>query len=97
MPTLLKIVISRGRQKPPNSFYEVDITMIQKPDKDNTIKTASIPDVQVQKSSMIYLHSKFDIILKGSYTMTKENLFLGCKTILTYKNQSISLNTYSYL
>ena len=41
---ILKIFTSRGRQKPPNSFYEVDITLIPKLDKDTTVKTVSIPD-----------------------------------------------------
>ena len=36
MPTLLKIVISRGRQKPPNSFYVANIYLIPKSEKDTT-------------------------------------------------------------
>ena len=76
----------------PNSFYEATITLIPKPDKDNTKKEnyrlTSLMNI-VQKSSITCWQTEFSNTSKSSYTMIKLGLFQGCKDSSIYANQSM--------
>ena len=66
----------------PNSFYEVTITLIPKPDKDNTKKEnywpISLMNIDAKILNKI-LANNFNNTLKSSYNMIKLGLFQGCK------------------
>lgn len=69
----------------PNSFYEDNITLMPKPDKDTSDQYPSW--VPMQASSTKYKQTEFDSTWKGLYTMTtKWELSMGCKNSSTYKN-----------
>lgn len=71
----------------PNSFYEVNITLIPEPDKDTTGRLYnSIPDEYKCENSQQYI-SKPNSTLKRVYIMTKWYLSLNCKDASTYINQ----------
>ena len=73
------------------SFYDANITLIPKPDKDNTKKEnyrpISLMNID-EKSSTKYWHTKYSNTLKRSYTMIKWDLYQGCRDGSTSANQS---------
>ena len=76
----------------PNSFYEVTITLIQKPDKDATKKDNYRPILLMNIDAKILnkiLQTESNNILKRSYITTKWALFLGCKDSKISANQSM--------
>ena len=76
----------------PNSFYEATISLIPKPDKDNTQKRklpANIPDEHRCKNPQQNFNKQFNNTSKSSYTMIKLGLFQGCKDSSIYANQSV--------
>ena len=74
----------------PNSFYEVSIILIPKPDKD-TMKTENFrPISQMNTDAEIlkkYWQTESSNALKRSYTMTKWNSSQGCKDGTIFSNQ----------
>ena len=76
----------------PYSFYKANITLIPKPVKDNTRKEnyrrISVNKLDA-KSSTKYKQTKFNNILKGSYTMIEWDLSQGCKNGSIPTNQSM--------
>ena len=90
MPILLKLfqkVAEEGTL--PNS--EATITLIPKPDKDNTQKRklqANITDEHRCKNHQQNFSKQFSTS-KSSYTMRKLDLLQGCKDSSIYANQSM--------
>ena len=77
----------------PNSFHEATITLIPKPDKDNThtkenYRPASLINIE-RKILNTILQTEFSNTSKSSYTMNKLGLFQGCKDSSIYANQSM--------
>ena len=72
MPTILKLLqkIAEGGTLP-NSFFEATITLIPKPDKDNTKNKNYRPVSLMQKSSTEFWQTEFSNTSKSSYTMIK--------------------------
>ena len=74
----------------PNSLYEATITLIPKPDKDNTQKRKLQASITLmQKSSTKFEQTEFSNTSKSSYTMIKVGLFQECKDSSIYANQSM--------
>ena len=70
------------------NIYKDSITMIPKPDKDTTrkeIRPISPNNIDI-KSLTKYYQTKFNSIIKGSFTTAKWDLYLGCKDGVTYVN-----------
>ena len=76
----------------PNSFYEATITLIPKPDKDNTRKENYRPISLMNIDAKILnktLANRIQQHIKSSYTMIKLGLFQGYKDSSIYANQSM--------
>ena len=93
MPILLKLfqnIAEEGTLL--NSFYEATITLIPKPDQDNTKKEnyrpMSLMNIDVKIFNKI-LANRIQQHIKSSYTVIKLGLFQGCKDSSIYANQSM--------
>ena len=93
MPILLNFFPKiAGEGNLPNSVYKATITLIQKPDKDNTKKEnyrpISLMNIDVKILNKI-LATEFSNTTKSSYIMIKLGLFQGCKDSSIYANESM--------
>ena len=93
MPVLLKLfekIVEEGTL--PNSLFGATITLIPKPDKDNTekenYKPVSLTNIE-EKNPEQNFSKQFSNTSKISYTMIKLGLFQGCKDSSIYRNQSM--------
>ena len=77
MPVLLRLFQKIAEEGTlPNSFYEATITLIPKPDKDNTRKLqANITDERRCKNPQHSFSKQFSNTSKSSYTMINLGLF----------------------
>ena len=93
MPILLKLFQKIAEEGTlPNSFYEANITLVPKPDKDNTQKENYRPISLMNIHGKIlknFYQTEFSNTLKSSYTMIKLGLFQECKDSSVYANQSM--------
>ena len=93
MPILLKLFQKFAEERIlPNSFYKATITLIPKPDKDNTKKENYRPVLLMNIDTKILnkiLANRIQQHIKSSYTMIKLGLFQGCKDSSIYANQSM--------
>ena len=65
MPILIKLFPKTAKEGTlPNSFYEATITLIAKPDKDNTKKENYRPISLLQKSSTKFQQTEFSNCMK---------------------------------
>ena len=90
IPILLKLFQKIADGSLPNSFYKATITLIPKPDKDNTQKRklpANIPDKHRCKILNKILANRIQQHIKSSYTMINSGLFQECKDSSIYENQ----------
>ena len=86
MPILLKLFSKIKAGKLPNSFYMASIIYSKK----DTIRKKNYRSVfLMEKFSIKYQHSKFNSTLKGSFPMTKCDLFHRCRDVPTFANKSV--------
>ena len=93
MPILLKLfekIVEEGTL--PNSLFGATITLIPKPDKDNTekenYKPVSLTNIE-EKNPEQNFSKQFSNTSKISYTMIKLGLLQECKDSSIYANQSM--------
>ena len=91
MPILLKLfpkIAEEGTLQ--NSFYEATITLIRKPDKDDTKKenyrSISLMNIDAKICNKI-LANRIEQHIKKLIHIIKLGLFQGCKDSLIYTNQ----------
>ena len=91
MPIILKFFQKIAEEGTvPNSFYVATITLIPKPDKDNTQKRrlqGNITDEHRYRNPQQNFSKQFRNTSKTSHTMIKLGLFQGCKDSSIYTNQ----------
>ena len=96
MPILLKlfqIIAEEGTLS--NSFYEATITLIPKPEKDNTKKENYRPISLMNIDAKILnktLANRIQQHIKSSYTMIKLGLFQGCKDFFSIHKSIIVIH-----
>uniref|UniRef100_A0A452VFR4 Reverse transcriptase domain-containing protein n=1 Tax=Ursus maritimus TaxID=29073 RepID=A0A452VFR4_URSMA len=89
IPILLKLFQKIEMEgKLPTSFCEASITLIPKPDKD-PIKKENCRPISLINMDVKILTKILASILKGLFTTTNWDLFLGCKGGSTFANQSM--------
>ena len=93
MPILLKLFPKTAKEEtPPNSFYEATITLIPKPEKDNTerenYRPVSLMNMDAKFLNTI-LANRIQQHIKKLIYHDKLGLFQGCKDSSIYANQSM--------
>ena len=93
MPIFLKLFQKIAEEGTlPNSFYEATITLIPKPDKDNTKKEnyrpISLMNIDAKILNKI-LASRIQQHIKKLMHHNRVGLFQGCKNSFIYANQSM--------
>ena len=96
MPPLLKLLQKNSEEGTlPNSFCEATITLIPKPDKDNTKKGNYMPislmniDAKILNKILAIRIQKHIKKLIHHDQVVKLGLFQGCKDSSVYTNQSM--------
>ena len=94
MPILLKLfqkIAEEGTLT--SSFYKTSITLIPKPNKDNTKKENYRPISLMKTDTKILdkLANRIQQRIKNLITMIKLGLFQGCKDSSVHTNQCVTL------
>jgi hypothetical protein len=86
LTTLLKLSREIEREETlPNSFYEANIALIPKPDKD-TSKKKNYRPISLMNFNAKILNKIMQTESERSYTMTKLASSQGCRSGSTYSN-----------